>query len=376
MELLVWIRSVKNAQDQFLELELLNKAIGDMINDHSGAGDVMIVAFCAKLHDLLSHEHQAPLQSLLMENTVKLIENIKIDESVSISIIVDTADLDQYVTDLEDYLLSLPLNKGNMIGFVLNALWIQVHHCQSLKNGRWDGLHKISMLMLFKDEQKTLLYFMSSFQFNTLAICTTTSFQDICVLFGGEHKINVLQLAFDGLLQLYQSNKTNRNQWQREFGSIREVTAITLLDRLKVETGSHDIHILKKFMNLIVQHIERDPSRAFTDFGCVYDCLCVDSTLGDYVMELMTKSICSSLEDRRNFPSPTSVSELLKMNIGRYLLLDQKGFTALKSCFELWFLMKRHLGQEKEILILLGRISSSFFGLGTANVAQMKKPLQ
>ena len=361
-ELLVWIRSVKNVQDRLLELESLNKAIGDMINDHSGAGDVMIVAFCAKLHDLLSHEHQAPLQRLLMENTVKLIENIKIDESVSISSIVDTADLDQYVTDLVDYLSSLPRNKGNMIGFVLNALWIRVHHCQSLKNGRWDGLHEISTLMLFKDEQKTLLSFMSSFQFNTLAICAATSFRDICAFFCGEHEISVLRLAFDGLLQLYQSNKTNRNEWQREFGSIREVTAITLLDRLKEETGYHDIHILKKFMNLIVQHIERDPSRAFTDFGCVYDCLRVDSTLGDYVMELMMKSICSSLEDRRGVPSPTSVSELLKMNIGRHLLLlDRKGFTALKSCFERWFLIKRHRGQEKEILILLGRISSSFF---------------
>jgi hypothetical protein len=131
----VWIRSVKNVQDRFLDLELLNKAIGDLINDHSGAGDVMIVAFCAKLHDLLSHEDQAPLQTLLMENTVKLIKNIKIDECVSsISSIVDTADLDQYVTDLADYLSSLPRNKGNMIGFVLNALWIRVHHCQSLKN--------------------------------------------------------------------------------------------------------------------------------------------------------------------------------------------------------------------------------------------------
>ena len=188
-----------------------------MINDHSGTGDVMIVAFCAKLHDLLSHEHQAPLQRLLMENTVKLIENIKIDESVSISSIVDTADLDQYVTDLADYLSSLPRNKGNMIGFVLNALWIRVHHCQSLKNGRWDGLHKISTLMLFKDEQKTLLSFMSSFQFNTLAICAATSFQDICAFFCGEHEISVLRLAFDGLLQLYQNNKTNRNEWQREF---------------------------------------------------------------------------------------------------------------------------------------------------------------
>ena len=360
-ELLVWIRSVKNEQDRLLELESLNMAIGDMINDHSGTGDVMIVAFCAKLHDLLSHEHQAPLQRLLMENTVKLIENIKIDESVSISSIVDTADLDQYVTDLADYLSSLPRNKGNMIGFVLNALWIRVHHCQSLKNGRWDCLHKISTLMLFKDEQKTLLSFMSSFQFNTLAICAATSFRDICAFFCGEHEISVLRLAFDGLLQLYQNNKSNRNEWQREFGSIREVTAITLLDRLKVETGYHDIHIFEKFINLIVQHIERDRSRAFTDFGCVYDCLRVDSTLSDYVMELMMKSICSSLEDRRGVPSPTSVSELLKMNIGRQILLDRKGFTALKSCFERWFLIKRHCGQEKEILILLGRISSSFF---------------
>lgn len=156
-ELLVWIRSVKNAKNRSLELESLNKAIGDMINDHSGAGDVMIVAFCAKLHDLLSHEHETTLQRQLRDNTVKLIENIKIDESDSISSNVDTADLNQYVTDLADYLSTLPRNKGNMTGFVLNALWIRVHHCQSLKNGHWDRLHEISTRMLFKDEQETLL---------------------------------------------------------------------------------------------------------------------------------------------------------------------------------------------------------------------------
>jgi hypothetical protein len=168
--------------------------------------------------------------------------------------------------------------------------------------------------------------------------------------------------AFDGLLRLYQNDRTDRNEWQREFGSIREVTAITLLDRLEVETLK--TKTLKKktsFINFIVQHIERDPSRAFSDFGCVYDCLGVDSTLGDYVTELMMKSICSSLENRFGVPSPTSVSELLQMNIGRHLLSDRKGFIALKSCFERWFLIERHRGQEKEILILLGRISSSFF---------------
>lgn len=360
MELLAWVDRVENSQDRQTELESLNEAIGGMINDHSGVGDVMIVAFCAKLHNLLSHE--ASLQ--LRENAVKLIKNIKIDESDSISanVDVDSADLDKYIAYLSKFLSDRPLNKGNMAGCVLNALWIRVYHCQSLKNGCWDLLPEISTRTFFKDEQEILLSFMPSSQFNTLAVWAATSFRAVCAFFSGEDRVSVLRGALPRLQRLYQSDKSDRVDWQGEFGSIREVTAITLLDRFEVETGDDEILKAKtSFINCIVQHIERNPTRAFNDFGCVYDCLGVDSELSDFVTELMMKSICSSLRDWHDVLSPTSVSELIQMDIGRHLLSDRKGFIALK-CYIERGLFKRYHGQEdKEKLVLLGRISSSFF---------------
>lgn len=358
IELLVWVDSVEDSQDRLTELEALNEALRDMINDHSGVGDVMIVSFCAKLHHSLS-----PGASLrLMTAAVEMITNIKIDESDSISayVDVDAANVDKYIAKLAQFLSGRPLNKGSMKGFVLNALWIRVHHCQSLKNGLWDSLQAIATRTFFKDEQETLLSFVPLPLFNTLAVRTAASFQDVCVFFSGEDKVSVLRAAIPGLLRLYRDDRTARTDWQKEFGSIREVTALTLLDRFEVETGDNEISKAEtNFINRIVQCIERNPTQVFfSDCECVYDCLRVESNLSDIVTELMMKSIRSSLEDWHDVLSPTSVCELLQMNIGRNLLSDSKGFFALKSYTE-HGLFKRYRGQDKEKLVLLGRINSS-----------------
>eukprot|EP00985_Skeletonema_marinoi_P031568 scaffold37727_cov103-Skeletonema_marinoi.AAC.1 len=363
IELLKWVDSVEDSQDRLTELAALSEAIDDMINENSGVGDVLMVHFCAELRHMLTREASRQL----MENAVKLIKNIEIDESdpISSSLDLDTTDLNQYIIDLVTYLSNQPSNKGSMKGFVLNALWIRVYHCQSLKKGRWDNLKAIATRTLFKDEQETLLTFMTLPQFNTLAICTATSFQDICAFFSGEDKISVSRAAIDGLLRLYQSDGTERIDWQKEFGSIREVTAFTILDRFEIETIGFDILKAEAiFINAIIQNIERKPTLAFGDFGCVYDCLRIDSKLNDLATELMMKSICSSLQDWQEVPSPTSVSWLLQMDIGRHLLSERRGFIALKSYIE-ERLIKRYYKQDREKLVLLGRISRSFFACGS-----------
>eukprot|EP00985_Skeletonema_marinoi_P026986 scaffold21413_cov72-Skeletonema_marinoi.AAC.2 len=365
IELLKWVDSVEDSQDRLTELAALNEAIDGMINENSVVGDVLMVHFCAELRHMLTREASRQL----IENAVKLIKNIKIDESdpISSSLDLDTTDLNQYIIDLVTYLSNQPSNKGSMKGFVLNALWIRVHHCQSVKMGRWDNLKAIATRTLFKDEQETLLTFMTLPQFNTLAVCTATSFKDICAFFSGEDTFSVLSAAIPGLLQLYQSDHTKRIDWQEEFGSIREVTAITLFDRFEIKTIGFDILKAETiFINVIVQNIERKPSLAFNDFGCVYDCLRVDSKLNDLATELMMKSICSSLQDKREVPSPTSVSGLLQMDIGRHLLSERRGFIALKSYIE-DRLIKRYYKQDREKLVLLGRISRSFFACGSCS---------
>eukprot|EP00984_Skeletonema_dohrnii_P020238 scaffold9812_cov96-Skeletonema_dohrnii-CCMP3373.AAC.2 len=123
IELLKWIDSVEDSQDRLTELAALNEALDDMINENSGVGDVLMVHFCAELRHMLTREASRQL----MENAVKLIKNIKIDESdpISSSLDLDTTDLNQYIIDLVTYLSNQPSNKGSMKGFVLNALWIR-----------------------------------------------------------------------------------------------------------------------------------------------------------------------------------------------------------------------------------------------------------
>ncbi len=363
MELLVFVDSMEELQDRHTELEALNEAIDEMINGNSGVGDVMMVNFFAKVYHLLSRE--ASLQ--LMKNAVELIKNITIDERDSVSSYLnsDTSDLDRFVVDLVKYLSNQPLKKGSMKGFVINALWIRVHQCQAIKSGCWDQLQAITTRTFFKDEQETLLSFMTLSQFNTLAVQMATSFRDICAFFPGEDKVSVLSAAIDGLLRLYESDSTKQKDWKRVFGSIKDVTAITLLDRFEVENAGLDLSRETKFINAIVQNIEDKSTQALSDFGYVYDCLRVDSKLYDVATELMVKSICSSLESRSNVPSPRSLSGLLQIDIGRNLVSCRRGFNALKSYLEhRLFKLKRYLRQDEETLILLGEICGSFFACG------------
>ena len=358
MELLAWVDSVEDSQNRQAELEMLNEAIGEVVNDMR-VGDVMIVFFCSKLRHLLSPE----ASQQLMQNAVKLIKEIKIDESrpISSSLDLDTTDLNRYVADVVKYLSNQPSNKGSMKSFVLNALWIQVHHCQSVKTDRWDDLRAIATHTLFKDERETLLSFMPLSQFNTLSIRMATSLQDICTIFSGEDKVSVLSAAIPGLLRLYKSDST----------STKDVTAITLLDRFEMENAGFDISRAEtNFINAIVQNIERKPAQAFSDFGCVYNCIRIDSKLYDVATESMMISIRSSLEGWRDIPSPGSVSELLHMDIGRHLVSDRRGFNALKSylkdrLFQRYLGQELYPGQDKEKLVLLKVIYSSFHTCGS-----------
>jgi hypothetical protein len=353
IELLNWVASVENLNNRSAEFEALIEAIREVYEDHD-LGDVMLVAFCANLHNVLP---DAASRDQLIEHTVDLVGNIKRDGSESIYDYVDSDDLDAFIVKLIKFLANKSLNKGSMKGFILNALWIRVFHCRSLKFGRWDDLKAIVPASFFRVERDVLLSFMSLQHYNTLSILTATSLRDICLSFSGEDKVSVLRLAINGLGRLYQGDSTSRFDWQKEFEAIREVTTLNLLDRFEVQnSGVEVMESEKKLISVLVERIGRSPSQAFNDFESIYETLRIDSKLYDFVTEVMRKSICSQLEDRRNILSPSSVSELLQMSIGRDLLSNAMGAYALKAYAE-HGLFKRYKGQDKDKLFVLGRMS-------------------
>ena len=357
LDLLEWIGSIKKEEDRQAELEALNRAIGDMINDHNGRGDIMMIAFCAQLRHMLS---PGASRQLLLENTIELIKNIKIDgnESTSFSLDSKRDDLDKFVGELVKNLSTKSLSKSSLKGFVVNALWIQIHQCQSFKIGRWNPSKSIPVHSIIMDERETLLTFISLSRFNTLAMYTATSFQDICAFFSGESKVIVLRMGIKSLQRLYKNDKTSRMEWQEKFGLMKECTAISLLDRFDVENDDNTSTTETDFIKCIIERIERNRFRAFGDFDCIYKSLQIDSQLIDVTTEMMIKSICTHLRDRRSVPSPTTVSELLKTDIGRCLLWNQQGFNTLKSYVEQGLFSS--YGEEKEKLALLGEVYSSF----------------